>query len=243
MTALFKKDLWEWLLAWGLGRGGSGDRSVRYNGAFLALIVLILVLSAPPLAAGWLALSYPLLFSVFSVSATMADAFVGEKERGTLETLLLCPLSDEALVLIKWLAALTFAFLQALIMFLLAALALLLTHKPLPPLQACLLAPLVLIVLGGFLAGLEAWIAIGAESMRQALTAVNLPFALIIVVGSVGLPALWSRLTPKTRDALLLLVQTHPLRLAGGIALLLVLVDALVLYLAILRFRRLRLQP
>jgi ABC-2 type transport system permease protein len=61
---------------------------------------------------GWLAM--------LPVTAIIADAFAGERERHTLETLLASPLSEQAILLGKVAAAVGYAWLLALIMLLVA---------------------------------------------------------------------------------------------------------------------------
>jgi len=61
---------------------------------------------------GWLAM--------LPVTAIIADAFAGERERHTLETLLASPLSEQAILLGKVGAAVSYAWLLALIMLLVA---------------------------------------------------------------------------------------------------------------------------
>lgn len=253
MFAVFKKDLREWLSAAGLGgarRRGKGG-GLRYAGLFSLLIGGVFL----PLSfaqdggpgAGYAALGFAAFFAAFSLNSAIADAFAGERERGTLETLFVSPLSDWALVFGKWSAGMAYALLQAAAMMLLASVVVGLIAPPLPPVWAYLAALLATVLLGGMFAGVEAWIAIGAETMRQALTVVTLPFTVIALAFGFGLPELMRALSPGQKAALVrfLMHVYNALPLAGwivaGVAFLLVL-DLALLFLTARRLSRIRMQ-
>jgi len=93
-----------------------GERSSRRGGLIQAAVVLLVLgLGQPALAAPLWVEGNPLAIAYFGmlpsmVAATIAaDAFAGERERKTLETLLATPLSENAILLGKGAASVAFA--------------------------------------------------------------------------------------------------------------------------------------
>ena len=105
VAALVKKELWE----------SFGDRSSRRGGLIQASVLVVGLGFLGPRAdvAGWLGGS-PLSVAFFAfipgvAAASMAaDAFAGERERRTLETLLATPVSEVTILAGKALASITF---------------------------------------------------------------------------------------------------------------------------------------
>ncbi len=123
-----------------------------------------------------------------------ADAFAGERERKTLETLLATPLSDVAIVLGKAAAAVVMGLLTATVAFELSALTINMTQHP-----AALFVPSAQLMLGALGAALGGVLATTAAaifvSMRVlvARTAQQIASVMSLVVGGV-LTAVWSKL-------------------------------------------------
>jgi ABC-2 type transport system permease protein len=105
IVALVKKELWE----------SFGDRSSRRGGVIQAAVLVVGLGFLGPRADvdGWLA-GAPLSIALFAfipgvAAASMAaDAFAGERERRTLETLLATPVSEAVLLAGKTLASIVF---------------------------------------------------------------------------------------------------------------------------------------
>jgi ABC-type Na+ efflux pump permease subunit len=242
MFPLYRKDLREWLQAAGLGQ--NRERLGRYSVLIGLLVVGVLFpLTQPAPVAGGVMVAAAAFFASLSLNAAIADAFAGEKERGTLSALLISPLSDLEIVGAKLLAGLSYALLQTAAMLLVGSAVLLLTGKAAPPAWAYALSLAATLLLGGFFASLEAWVAIGAESMRQALSLVSLPFTLVTLALAFGIPALLRQLSPAQRAALLAWIsRLSPGDWAAALAAALLLADLLILLAAVRRLSRLRLE-
>ncbi len=183
---------------------------------------------------GWL--------SMLPVTAIIADAFAGERERHTLETLLASPLSEQAILLGKVAAAVGYAWLLALIMLLVA----LITVNVVDGDGDILLYPLKVAIGGGVLGLLSATlsasigvlVSLRAPTVKQA--AQQLVFASIALT---WLPLFGLSLLPSyLQESLILSAKTGDstviflLACAGLFGL-----DFGLLMLALSRFRRSRL--
>jgi ABC-2 type transport system permease protein len=131
-----------------------------------------------PLSWTWL----PILLSLSMV----ADAFAGERERHTIETLLSSRLPDRAIVLGKLLAAILYAWGIAEVGLLLAVLTINLTHPaPLwafyPPqiFLGCLLVPLLT---AGLTSGLGTLVSLRAAGVRQAFQQLSIGMMVLFVL-------------------------------------------------------------
>lgn len=176
------------------------------------------------------------------VMTVIADAFAGERERHTLETLLASRLSDRAILLGKIAAAVGYASMIALVV---AAIGLLLVNlldlnaAPLLPAPLTVLALLALPPLvATLMAGVGALVSLRAPTMKQAQQILSLGVTTIVFVPLVGIGFL-----PATvrRDLFrwLTTISAAELSMVGGA--LLVLVDLLVILVLLARFRRSRL--
>ncbi len=175
------------------------------RGGFLNLAILLFVLGIfMPLQSGTAWLTNPLVPLVWiwlPLSLTMvmvADAFAGERERHTLETLLSSRLSERAIVIGKLLAAVGYGWGVAEAGMLLAVVTVNLANPgPVwmfyPPLTAigCLVLPLLA---AGLIAGLGTFVSIRATTVRQASQQLSIGLLVLFVLPVFGmqyLPAAW----------------------------------------------------
>lgn len=183
---------------------------------------------------GWLAM--------LPVTAIIADAFAGERERHTLETLLASPLSESAILLGKVAAAVSYAWLLALIMLLVA----LITVNVVDGNGKILLYPLGVAFGGGILGLLSATlsasigvlVSLRAATVKQA--AQQLVFASIALT---WLPLFVLSLLPiQLQESLVLSAKTSGTTAIFAIAAFgLTVLDFGLLMLALARFKRSRL--
>ncbi|MBW4663869.1 MAG: ABC transporter permease subunit [Chroococcus sp. CMT-3BRIN-NPC107] len=183
---------------------------------------------------GWL--------SMLPVTAIIADAFAGERERHTLETLLASPLSERAILFGKVAAAVGYAWLLALIMLLVA----LITVNIVVAGSGILLYPVGVVVGGGILglltatlsASIGVLVSLRAATVKQA--AQQLVFASIALT---WLPLFGLSLLPmQLQESLILSAKTGgTTRIFIFACVVLVGLDFGLLMLAISRFKRSRL--
>jgi ABC-2 type transport system permease protein len=187
--------------------------------------------------AGMINLVFVPLFLVLTV---IADAFAGERERHTLDTLLASRLSDPAILFGKLAAAVLYgwgltvaAVLLALIPAGLAAGEVVVYPAlTLPGIGALSLLAIVLVGGAGILVSLR------AATVRQAQQMLNLGLLGVGLLAGMAIAALPDGLRDRLRD-LLTSSSTTELVLTGGATLLIV--DAILLAAAVVRFRRSRL--
>ncbi len=232
---VLKKEIKEWL-------HGQDTRSTLFQFVFLVGVFGVLV---PLRSTGELAHFLPLVIAflpVFLVSNFIADSFAGERERGTLETLLATPLPDGAIFVGKVLAGVAYAWGYTLLV-LVASLVTsgLVRRGVLAPFTVLttLVSALLMAILVGILGAL---VSIRARSVRSAQQMLGLPLMALFLGIGFGVPAL-AKILPRTW-----LVQLAPLlhqvtgRTAVGLALLLLaLIDGGLLTIALQQFQRSRL--
>ena len=218
------------------------------NRAWSLLVVLLVFGIFLPLQSGreWVESPLTLLYwgwvPLFMVTSVIADAFAGERERHTLETLLATRLPDTAILLGKLLTAVLYGWGLAAASLLLGLITVNLTSW-----SGTFLfySPLVLVggtVLGlltaGLAAGVGVLVSLRASSVRQAAQTMSIAIMLLLFVPIFGFQAL-----PRATQAGLItsaqqVNATAALLVAGGA---LLLVDIVVYGVARLRFRRDRL--
>ena len=182
---------------------------------------------------GWL--------SMLPVTAIIADAFAGERERHTLETLLASPLSEQAILFGKVAAAVGYAWLMALIMLLVALITVNVVEG-----NGILLYPVGVVVGGAILglltatlsASIGVLVSLRAATVKQA--AQQLVFASIALT---WLPLFGLSLLPmQLQESLILSAKTgDTTRIFIFACVVLVGLDFGLLMLAISRFKRSRL--
>jgi len=182
------------------------------------------------------------LMPVFLINNFIADSFAGERERGTLETLLATPLRDRSILIGKIMAGTMYGWAYALLTLAVAMFMLTLEGAALPSLFATL-AVLAGSWLAGFLIGATgAIVSIHARTVRSAQQTLSIPLMALFMGIGFGIPAL-----VKTLPETWLLRIMHILRHVTGLEaaalaiLLLLLLDGIALLVAIRNFRRTRL--
>ena len=179
---------------------------------------------------------------LFLVTVVIADAFAGERERHTLETLLATRLSDEAILFGKICAAVSYGWGMALASMLAGLITVnimfaghgLIMYAPMVALSIVMISLLasVLATSAGVLVSLR------AATVRQAQQALSLAIMAMVFVPIFGLQAL----PPDTRGRIAVALGhagAANIMLTVGAAL--VLLDALLILAAKARFRRVRL--
>lgn len=212
-------------------------------GSFALLIGVLLpaLVGAPWLSAPWVLLFW-IWMPLFLVTTVAADTFAGERERHTLETLLASRLPDRAILLGKIGAAVAWVWGATIACLPLGLLTVNLTREGPgwlhyePGLVAGIAAVALLAALLG--AALGALVSIRMASVRQAQQVLAVGVLALFLVPAMGMKALpfgWSG------RLLELVVLGDPAHVAGIAAAVLGLVDAGLLLVAGLRFRRRRL--
>jgi len=177
---------------------------------------------------------------IFMSMGLVADAFAGERERHTLETLLASRLSDAAILYGKMLAAVVYGMGIALAGILVGAVTVNLQYPgtgfyPLP----YFLGALVFAFLGMMLVtGIGVQVSLHASNVRQAYQKMSIGFLLLwlpLILGPQFMPESWKLQLAAG------LSQINGLQAAVGIGAALVLVDLLLVWLANVRFQRSRL--
>lgn len=155
------------------------DQLFRFKrGGMSALVVLVLLGIFTPLQMGTIWLTSPIMLVYWPVLASgmvstlIADAFAGERERHTLESLLATRLSDSAILIGKVVAAvfygLTFTFANILVGFVVLSI----TRRDegliaIPPVHLASIILLVILACAA-LAGVGVFISLRAATVRQA---------------------------------------------------------------------------
>jgi len=184
-----------------------------------------------------------LFVALFWTTTIIADAFAGERERHTLETLLASRLSNRAILLGKYVATLIYVGGQMLLALALAVVVVNLTHGE--PGRVLFYPPSVAVgalgagLLGaGFVGGLGILISLRAPTVRQAQQTLLIPLTILLMLPSVG-----TMLLPDEQKIQLFkwfsTADIVSVLLAGFVAL--AVVDAGLLALALARFQRARL--
>jgi ABC-2 type transport system permease protein len=176
------------------------------------------------------------------VTGMIADAFAGERERHTLETLLASRLPDEAILFGKVAAAVAYGLGSMLAMFLCGLVTVNIAfghgHLLLYPWMSIAAALVGGLLTAGLAASAGVLVSLRAATVRQAAQTLSIALMLCIFVPAFGIPAL-----PKPwRSALLSAASTMSVRqwIAAAFVIL-ILADAGLLTAAMARFKRARL--
>lgn len=222
------------------------DQLLRLKrGGLSALVVVLMLGIVTPLQMGPLWLDSPLMLAYWPllssgmVSTLIADAFAGERERHTLETLLASRLPDSAILLGKFLAAILYGLLFTAMNILVGVVTLSIAHfgeglqVPGPGHVASML--LLVTLACSTMAGIGVFISLKAATVRQAQQTLGI-IMMILFIG----PVLFiqfldgpARLTLATR--LTTLGEGRLVAWAGGV---LLAASLLLIGLAMARFRR-----
>jgi ABC-2 type transport system permease protein len=171
------------------------DQLLRLKrGGLSALIVLLILGIVTPLQMGPLWLTSPLMLAYWPllssgmVSTLIADAFAGERERHTLETLLASRLSDTSILLGKVLAAILYGIIFTSANILVGVITLTIAHagegiQAPPPVHLGYM--LVLVTLAcSTLAGIGVFISLRAATVRQAQQTLGI-IMMVLFIGPV----------------------------------------------------------
>ena len=236
--------LWkEWRELFNPRKGGAGRSgwlsmalSVAVFGIFLPLQTGRAWVESPQMLVYWA------WVPLFLVSGVVADAFAGERERHTLETLLASQLPDTAILLGKVAAAISYGCLLTFAGLGVGAVTVSVAHGRgrllfYPPLVA--LAGVVLCALGaGLAASAGVLISLRAPTVRQAAQTLSIGTMLLVFVPIFGVQAL----PASTKAALAVWLATLDPKVALVLTLLaLATLDAALLAAARLRFQRAKL--
>ena len=213
---------------------------------FIVPIFIMGVIFPKSVGAQWaespMALLMTMFITLFLVIPVIADAFAGERERHTLETLLASRLSESAILIGKVSAAV----LQAIVFAGITALVGLVTVNItaggedglilFPPMQIA--AALVLCPLSGLLmGGLGTLISLRAPTVRQAHQTLSIGIMVLVFLPMIIAPFI----KEQTKALFSALDSTDPRSLFLGVVLLLAVADVALLWMAVKRFRRTRL--
>jgi len=237
LTTVVWKE-WRELLAGAGGRAGAMRMVIGLSG----MGVVFPVRGGPAFLLGWQAALGPVLLACMIATAVAADAFAGERERHTLETLLATRLPDGAVLLGKVAGIALWSWAHALALLPVSLVAVNVAFRDGAP-HGYAATPLALAVLGGLVgavlvAALGVLVSLRADGVRQAQQALGLA----VVALFMGPLLVWRVLPAGGRDALArAFAGATPATLgwsalgAGTAA------AALLVAVALLRFRRTRL--
>jgi ABC-2 type transport system permease protein len=171
------------------------DQLLRLKrGGLSAVIVLLMLGIVTPLQMGTLWLTSPLMLAYWPllssgmVSTLIADAFAGERERHTLETLLATRLSDTSILLGKMLAAILYGLLFTFANIVVGIATLSIRHfgegLQAPPLLHMIYMLLLVTLACSTLAGIGVFISLRAATVRQAQQTLGI-IMMVLFIGPV----------------------------------------------------------
>jgi ABC-2 type transport system permease protein len=225
----------------GLEGGGSGrfGRITPFIGVIVAGVILPINLGVrfvTPAIMMALGVILPLLF----VLPIVADSFAGERERHTLETLLATRLPDRAILFGKLAAIVVFALAMSALSLAIGFATVNIAHPEARPLLASpgLIGGLLLesTLAATLIAAFGLLISLGAATVRQAQQRVSMVILLPMLI-----PVFVTRTPESVRAPIRELLASGRLTPMELVLVILVVVDALLVYLSMLRFRRSRL--
>jgi len=196
-----------------VGAGG-GRRGLFREIMFVGIFGLFFPLTqAEAWRAGGVPATFALMIPLFLVGPHVADSFAGERERGTLETLLATRLPDRSIYFGKIFAVCGYAWVVTLLILLASLLALNLTGggRSAAGARVWFTYPsfvwvawgLGSIASGLLIAAIGTFISLRSKTVRGAHQAMMIPMFVLILGGTIGIPALFRQLPPATRTAVL----------------------------------------
>jgi ABC-2 type transport system permease protein len=222
-------------------------RAGERRGPLLSILVVLVVfgvLQPSQLAANWLT-SWPvfvvaLIVPSAVVAGVVADAFAGERERHTLETLLASRLPDRAILFGKLVAAVAYGWGVALLTLLVGAVVVNLKSSGAGFYRGDVLAGVVLLTFLMALLSASSGVLISLRSatVRQAQQLISLIVVIPALLPTFALTALSAS---QRRDLLHTLSQATLFQIALLVGAVLLLVDVILLAAAMQRFQRARL--
>jgi ABC-2 type transport system permease protein len=205
-------------------------------GIFLPLQTGPRWLTNPAMAITWLWLPVSLTMNM------VAEAFAGERERHTLDTLLASRLSDQAILAGKMLAAVLYGFSIAVLSLVVAAVAINIGYRGATiqfyPLPIFLVSLLVVFMVNLLMSALGVLVSLRAPTARQAYQQLSVGL-LILFIG----PLLAFQLVPAAvKESLVAAISSwNPAQLMAGVILLLAVLNAGLIAAARARFQRAKL--
>ena len=217
---------------------------VRGRSKFSLLVLIVIFGIVIPLQNGREWVTSPISIMVWGwlpflwVSGVVADMFAGERERHTLEPLLATRLSDQAILFGKLLAALLYGFILTWVIMLASLITInisfgrngLLFYPP----QMTFAALVFSILISGLSASIGILVSLRAGSVRQAqqmmsagMLVLFLPFMLIQFI-----PVRWLRTLEEVATSV------SPVQIAISLAILLILIEAILIFIALRLFQR-----
>ena len=222
------------------------DQLLRIKrGGLSALIVILMLGIITPLQMGPLWLESPLMLAYWPllssgmVSTLIADAFAGERERHTLETLLASRLSDTSILLGKVLAAILYGLLFTFANIIVGIITLSIKHFgdgiQAPPAVHVAYMLLLVTLACSTLAGIGVFISLRAATVRQAQQTLGI----IMMVLFIGPVLLIQFLDSDAKTSLALRLTTlGTARLVGWASAILFAASVLLIGMAMVRFKR-----
>lgn len=186
---------------------------------------------------GWV----PLLF----VSAMIADSFAGERERHTLETLLVSRLSDSVILLGKYCAGISYGVLVTGLIVFTGLLTVNITQWNgsivMYPLKWTLSGTAACVISSCLIAGIGVLVSLKAPTVRQAHQMMSFGIIAIAFLPSILVKLFFGRLSEGTRLWLKSTVNSlDPVSIGIAVAVVFLVLDAAVLFAAMKRFKRAR---
>jgi len=242
IVTVVRKELKEYLLQ----RGGISRTSVRAG--WLSLLVLVGVFGIfLPWQTGrdWVETPVVLIWAwvpLFLTTSITADAFAGERERHTLETLLASRLSDRAILLGKIAAAIAYGCGVTLASLLVGLVTVNVAYREgglaLYPLEAALSGLGLSFLAAGLAATAGVLVSLRASTVRQAAQTMSIAIMVLLFVPVFGLQALPAETTARLLTWVEDVGMTGITLAAAGVLLVL---DGALLAAAMARFQRARL--
>jgi ABC-2 type transport system permease protein len=176
------------------------------------------------------------------VAGASPDAIAGERERHTLETLLASRLPDRAILLGKIIAMIQFGCATALVMLIIGLITVNVVHgegellmlTPTQLVTAAVFTPLV----AGLTASIGIQVSLRAKTVKQAQSALSTAIIIVLFLPAIALPAV----PDSFRARVTMMMQGEDRAyVLGGFAVAILLVQAILFWIAMMRFRRDRL--
>ena len=244
MIAIIRKDLREWFSGGATGRYGQYEYLIYIVlfGVGFPLLFAFMASSGPkhggpPPIGPFIGATLPILLLIYA----MADAFAGERERGTLETLLVTPLRSVDIVVGKWLAGIAYAAGIMIATSVLGSVVSLLVGSKTVPFGLLAVVMSIALVIGGLLGAIEIIISLKAPTVKSAVFALNITFV-IIAVGGTQLLARNAHMVDTFIAPILALGSTGILLLGVGVVALVLAIVAALLWVATQQLRAMRLE-
>lgn len=180
IAALLRKELAEWFVGGSTGRYGSWELPILIllTGVVMPIFFSTTKHAADPETMIAFCLAVPLLLEVYAV----ADAYSGERERGTLEWLFAAPILSSQIVIGKWLAAVVYAMFLGCSSLAVATVVRIVIHGGTASLETYVASLLIATFGAAAMGGIATVVAISASSVRNAVSMFNIGFVLIVML-------------------------------------------------------------